>query len=150
MVFSGQTATLDVSDFNVFRNMMAFLWQPEWGVNLFPENMEQLGGSASRNHGHDTNPIDLLSDRRPFRKENMGVNEEDMTLHVNNNGNFFVSTITTIIDSKRRRPDSSEGGNVGPQDNAIPDNFDDMEQDMVGLPKNGLLAGTGFQARPEL
>uniref|UniRef100_A0A803NZ33 Reverse transcriptase zinc-binding domain-containing protein n=1 Tax=Cannabis sativa TaxID=3483 RepID=A0A803NZ33_CANSA len=101
--------------------------------------MEQLGGSASRNHGQDTNPIDLVSDRRPFRKENMGVNEEDMTLHVNNNGNFFDSTITTIIDSKRRRPDSSEGGNVGPQDNAILDKFDDMEQDMdaaiiLGIP----------------
>uniref|UniRef100_A0A803PIN7 Reverse transcriptase domain-containing protein n=1 Tax=Cannabis sativa TaxID=3483 RepID=A0A803PIN7_CANSA len=121
----------------------------EQGVNLIPMNPEQLGGSASQNHGYDTNPIDLLNDRRPYKEDIRGVNEEDMTLHVNNNGIFFYSTIITIIDSKRRRPDSSEEGNVGPQGKAYSGNTDDMEQDMVGLPKNGLLAGSGFQARLE-
>ncbi|XP_060969744.1 uncharacterized protein LOC133036971 [Cannabis sativa] len=90
---------------------------------------------ASLQRRHSTFGAQWL--RRPYKEDIRGVNEEDMTLHVNNNGIFFYSTITTIIDSKRRRPDSSEEGNVGPQGKAYSGNTDDMEQDMVGLPKKG-------------
>ncbi|KAF4380062.1 hypothetical protein F8388_018186 [Cannabis sativa] len=39
-------------------------------------------------------------------KENMEVNGEESTLNVSNRGNFYDSSITNVIDSKRRRPDS--------------------------------------------
>uniref|UniRef100_A0A803NZ69 DUF4283 domain-containing protein n=1 Tax=Cannabis sativa TaxID=3483 RepID=A0A803NZ69_CANSA len=76
---------------------------------------------------------------RSSSKGTLGINDEDLTLNVNSNGNFFDSTITTMVDSKRRKPDSNLGNFVGPRENEFSDIIDDMEQGVVGLPKNGSL-----------
>ncbi|XP_060959153.1 uncharacterized protein LOC133030431 [Cannabis sativa] len=122
----------------------------EQGINLIPISSEHSGGLERRINGIDINHIDVHNERRAGREDFREVNEEDMTLHVNNNGNFFDSTITTIIDSKRRRPDSSGGSIVGPRNKEDSRIVDEMDQDMVGFLKNGPLAGSGFQTRPEL
>ncbi|KAF4399186.1 hypothetical protein G4B88_023780 [Cannabis sativa] len=86
----------------------------ERGVNLPPMIQEQSVGSAGNILGYGINN-NLLNERHQYGENIMGVNEEDLTLNVNNNENFFDSTITTIIDSKRRRPDSNVGVSMGPQ-----------------------------------
>ncbi|KAF4366669.1 hypothetical protein G4B88_010744 [Cannabis sativa] len=86
----------------------------ERGVNLSPGIQEQLVGSAGNIMGYDINN-NWPNERHQYGDKIMGVNEEDLTLNVNNNGNFFDSTITTITDSKRRRPDSNVGVSMGPQ-----------------------------------
>uniref|UniRef100_A0A803NVA0 CCHC-type domain-containing protein n=1 Tax=Cannabis sativa TaxID=3483 RepID=A0A803NVA0_CANSA len=110
----------------------------ERGVNLPPMIQEQSVGSAGNILGYGINN-NLLNERHQYGENIMGVNEEDLTLNVNNNGNFFDSTITTIIDSKRRRHDSNVGVSMGPQAKVTSGSVDEMEQDRVGFSKNGPL-----------
>uniref|UniRef100_A0A803NRU7 Zinc knuckle CX2CX4HX4C domain-containing protein n=1 Tax=Cannabis sativa TaxID=3483 RepID=A0A803NRU7_CANSA len=72
-------------------------------------------------------------------KENMEVNGEESTLNVSNRGNFFDSSITNVIDSKRRRPDSIMG-HVGSLEKNNSNEMDVMDHDIGEFPKNGSLA----------
>ncbi|KAM6570884.1 hypothetical protein CsatA_014964 [Cannabis sativa] len=87
----------------------------EQGVNLVPRNVENTGELIGKNQGHDMFKDSLPNAGRNHSKGTQGINEEDLTLNVNSNVNFFDSTITTMVDSKRRRPDSTLGNFVGPR-----------------------------------
>ncbi|KAF4364566.1 hypothetical protein G4B88_012148 [Cannabis sativa] len=84
------------------------------GVNSCPRSVEIIGDLIGKNHGNDKLNDIVPRDGRNISKMTQGIIEEDLTLNVNSNGNFFDSTITTMIDSKRRRPDSTLGNFGGP------------------------------------
>ncbi|KAF4396993.1 hypothetical protein F8388_004961 [Cannabis sativa] len=75
------------------------------GSNPRPTNVEEIVGKTRQNHGINNPHFHGIIDSRNPSDGILGINGEDAALNVSNNGNFFDSDITTIVDSKRKRPD---------------------------------------------
>ncbi|KAM6578787.1 hypothetical protein CsatB_030624 [Cannabis sativa] len=117
-------------------------------VILIPRNPEVMGELVGKFQDSTITHNQPQNEGYGNIKENMEVNREESILNVTNRGNFFDSSITNVIDSKRRRPDSIMG-HVGSLEKKVSNDMDVMDHDIGEFPKNGSLAGSGFQARPE-
>uniref|UniRef100_A0A803PGL7 Endonuclease/exonuclease/phosphatase domain-containing protein n=1 Tax=Cannabis sativa TaxID=3483 RepID=A0A803PGL7_CANSA len=126
----GKLLTGRVSGFNVFQNMMTFLWQPGMGIASLgshprPTIVEEIVGQIGQNHGMNNSHLHGIIDSRNPSDGILGINGEDAALNVNNNGNFFDSDITTIVDSKRKRPGHTFVEGMGLQGRTLDDIMED-------------------------
>uniref|UniRef100_A0A803QSV9 Zinc knuckle CX2CX4HX4C domain-containing protein n=1 Tax=Cannabis sativa TaxID=3483 RepID=A0A803QSV9_CANSA len=116
------------------------------GSNLNPTVTEEIMGQIGQNHGTNNIHFHGIIDSRNSSDGILGINGEDAALNVSNNGNFFDSDITTIVDSKRKRPGNTFVEGMGLQGRTLNDIMEVIEIDNTGLSKNGPLAGSSFQA----
>uniref|UniRef100_A0A803QN19 Reverse transcriptase domain-containing protein n=1 Tax=Cannabis sativa TaxID=3483 RepID=A0A803QN19_CANSA len=109
------------------------------GSNPRPTNVEEIVGQTRQNHGINNPHFHGIIDSRNPSDGILGINGEDAALNVSNNGNFFDSDITTIVDSKRKRPGYTFVDGMGLQGRTLDDKMEEIEIDNTGLSKNGPL-----------